>query len=165
MADKKSKKKKKGTGGGGGNKWLLVGLGFLVFAGVFLFRQAMKVSVTGGYFRIHKLEGTSLDVRVFLNVLNEGNARLDVQNFVGQLFYKQTSLGVVTLAFPAQIPPMGQQELEFKSLISLTTVGFEIFDLIKNGKNQVINPADFTIRGTLRAEGFNIPINEQLLTA
>ena len=156
--------KKKAKKGGLFSPKLLAVLALVGIAAYYFYNEAQKVIVSGGYFRIHKLQGTSLDVRVFLQLLNEGNARIDVQSFIGQFLYKGSSLGVVTLFKPGQVPPLGQTELEFKALISLTSVGMQIYEILKAGKASV-NPEDFTIKGTRKAEGFNIPINEKLISA
>lgn len=142
-------------------KFIIVGgIAALVY---YLYNQAMKISITGGYFRIHKLAGTNVELRVFVQVTNEGNSRVDVQNFLGQLLYKGSNVGVVTLLQPTSIPSFSAQEIEFKAIVSGISVGMELYNILL--KKSVFSPQDLTIKGTLRAEGLNIPINEPLLSA
>ncbi len=145
------------------NKTLII-IALLVAGGYWLYNQAMKVIIAGGYFRIHKVNLTSIELRVFLQMINQGNVTVDVQNFIGQIFYGQTALGVVTLAFQGSIPPLGQKELEFKAVLSTTTIGMELYSILKT-PNPQFDAGAFTIRGTLKAEGLSIPINEKLISA
>lgn len=154
MAKKRKKSKDNKT-------WLYIGLAALLFGGLWLYRQSLKIMVTGGYFRVHKLNGLSLELRVFLQITNESNLKIDVQNFLGQILYKGSSLGTVVLFKPAQIQPFGVQEIEFKANISLLSAGTEIYNILTT-KDFSFNPQDLRVKGTLKAEGVDIPINEAL---
>lgn len=146
----------------GGYLWVgLLAVGGLFF---YLYRQALKIMVTGGYFRVHKLQGTNIELRVFLQISNESNITATVQNFLGQLVYKGTSLGIVSLVYPASLPPFSVKELEFKASISGLAFGTELYKIITD-KSFQFNPQDMRVVGTLRAENLSVPINEALLSA
>lgn len=146
-------------------------LGILLIAGAAYFlynayQNVMRVVVGGASFRIHKVTLTNIDLRVFLTIINQGNYNITVQNFLGQVYYKNSAIGVVRLVQQTTIKPFDTSEIEFKSDLSIASIGLEIFNFIKS-QSQVkdLNASDLTIRGTLKAEGIDIPINEKLLTA
>lgn len=146
-------------------------LGILLIAGAAYYlynayQNVMRVVVGGASFRIHKVTLTNIDLRVFLTIINQGNYNITVQNFLGQVYYKNSAIGVVRLVKQTTIKPFDTSEIEFKSDLSIVSIGLEIFNFIKS-QSQVkdLNASDLTIRGTLKAEGIDIPINEKLLTA
>lgn len=146
-------------------------LGILLIAGAAYYlynayQNVMRVVVGGASFRIHKVTLNNIDLRVFLTIINQGNYNITVQNFLGQVYYKNSAIGVVRLVQQTTIKPFDTSEIEFKSDLSIVSIGLEIFNFIKS-QSQVkdLNASDLTIRGTLKAEGIDIPINEKLLTA
>lgn len=158
------KKKKKS---GGFNRTL--GIILLAGAAYYLYnayQNVMRVAVGGASFRIHKVTLTNIELRVFLTIINQGNFNLSVQNFLGQVYYKNTSIGIVRLLNQTTVKPFDTTEIEFKADLSLLSLGTEVFNIIRSKTNvNDLNAADLTIRGTLKAEGIDIPINEKLLTA
>lgn len=159
--------KKKKKSGGFNNRTL--GIILLAGAAYYLYnayQNVMRVMVGGASFRIHKVTLTNIELRVFLTIINQGNFNLTVQNFLGQVYYKGTAIGIVRLIKQTVIKPFDTSEIEFKSDLSVLSIGLEIFNIIKSKTNvNDLNAADLTIRGTLKAEGIDIPINEKLLTA
>lgn len=145
-----------------GSKILIIGL---IAAGLifYVYRQAMKISITGGFFRVHKLVGTNVELRVFLQITNEGNGAVDVQNFLGQLLYQNSNVGIVQLFQPVTIPPFSVKEVEFVATVSGLAAATQLYNILIN-KAQ-FDPQSMRIKGTLRAENLNIDINEALLSA
>lgn len=157
MAKKRNKK--------GSTKKLII-VGALVFAVWYFYNQTMKVSIGGAAMRVHKVGLSSVELRIDLTIINESNLALDVQNFLGQVFYQATSLGIVTQVRAVTLQPFETGTVEFKAVISYVSVGMEFFNELKallNKQPTKINLADFTVRGTLKAENLSIPINEKLL--
>jgi LEA14-like dessication related protein len=146
-------------------------IGFILIAGAAYYlynayQNVMRVMVGGASFRVHKVTLTNIELRVFLTIINQGNFNLNVQNFLGQVYYKNTSIGIVRLLNQTTVKPFDTTQIEFKADLSLLSLGTEVFNIIKSNTNiKDLNASDLTIRGTLKAEGIDIPINEKLLTA
>lgn len=145
-------------------------LPFLVVGGIVyvahLFRQVSNVLVGGSSTLIHKASLQGLELRTFLTVINQGTLTLTIQNFLGQILYQGREVGIVRLVRQMDVKPFETTQVEFSSEIGWAGLGFEFGDdlvkLWKAGKLP-INLADFTIKGTLRAENLSIPINQKLL--
>jgi hypothetical protein len=149
-------------------KWLIIGV-IGVAALYYLYNQTLKISVGGASVRVHKINVGNVELRIDMTIINESNLELDVQGFLGQVFYAQTSLGIVTQVRPVTLAAFQTGVVEFKAEISYASVGLEFWDELKalitktKAASTLINPAAFRVIGTLRAEGLSIPINETLL--
>lgn len=138
---------------------LLAGAALLAW---YLYSNVRRVSIGGATFRVHKITFSGIELRIYLVVINEGNLNLDVQNFLGQVFYQGSAIGVVTQVAQVTLKPFATGQVEFKADLSLLSIGIDLYNIIKD-KNFDVN--SLVIRGTLKAEGIDIPINEKLLTA
>jgi len=152
------------------NKWLWIGLGTLVLGAFWFMRQANRISVGGASVRIHKISAFGVELRVKLAIINESRLTIDVYGFLGQIFFKDTAIGVVQTVAAAQLPAHATGNIEFKAdipYLSLLSLGLDLASLLKGDVTNFksIPWADFKIKGTLRAEGFDVPIDQPLLTA
>lgn len=121
--------------------------------------------------RIHKVTLQSIEMRVTLPVMNQSDVPAPVSAFLGDLFYNNSSLGVLTLVNPVTLPGFGQTTLEFKLVSGLFGSAYEIVNILTNGnplnwhlidyKN--VNWSKFTIRGTLKVGAVPVPVNTKLL--
>lgn len=142
---------------------LIGGLGFLALR---LVRGLSSVIVGGSTTAVHKVTLQGLELRTLLTIINQGQLTIDVQNFLGQILYRGVGIGIVRQVRPVTLQPMQTGEVEFSSQLSWASLGMEfseeLLNLAKTGRLP-INLADFTIKGTLRAENLSIPINQKLL--
>jgi LEA14-like dessication related protein len=138
-----------------------------VIVAVYYFRTQLKRITLGGTSTIvYKFNLQQVELRTVQTILNESNASIDVQNFLGQVLYNKSPLGVTTLVKPVTIPGFSQANIEFATIISTTAVGLEFYQEILNliqNQPTTIDWKAFTIKGTLKAEGLSIPINEKLI--
>ena len=153
-------------------------IAFLLLAGgalYFITRQVMKVAVGAASGRIHKVNANGVEVRINMIIINESRLNLDIQNFLGQIFYKGSSLGIVQQIAPVRLLPLQVGGIELKTTIGWTTLGLNAYDIFKiYQSNQSVEPTpgqatppktdliawdQFVVRGTLIAEGLSIPIN------
>lgn len=158
------KKKSKKSGGRRLLPFLLIGgLAFLAYR---IFSGVASIIVGGSTTMVHKVNLQGIELRTFLTIINQGQLTIDVQNFLGQILYKNIQVGIVRQVRPVQLAPFQTAEVEFSSQIGWASLGMtfseELLTLWKSGKIP-INLADFTIKGTLRAENLSIPINQKLL--
>lgn len=142
-------------------------IGFVLLAGAallawYLYSNVRRVSVGGASFRVHKVTLNGIEIRILLTIINEGNLNLDVQNFLGQIFYQNSAIGVVTQVAQVTLKPFATGQVEFKADISLLSVSLDLYNIIKS---KTFDANSLILRGTLKAEGIDIPINEKLLTA
>lgn len=142
---------------------LLGGAAFLIIR---LVRGVSSVLVGNTTTMVHKVSLQGLELRTFLTIINQGQLALDVQNFLGQIFYKNAAIAIVRQVRPVRLPPMQTAEIEFSSEITWAALGMqfseELRTLWQSGRLP-IDLAQFTIKGTLRAENLSIPINQPLL--
>lgn len=150
--------------------WLLIALGVAVVGGLWLMRQANRISVGGASVRVHKISAFGVELHVDLSIINESRLTIDVYGFLGQIFFKDTAIGVVQMLQPATLAAHAPGSVAFKadiSYVSLLTLGLDLAKILKGDVTNFksIPWADFKIKGTLRAEGFDVPIDQPLLTA
>ncbi len=152
------------------NKKLILGIGILAVVGFYLYNQVRRVSIGAATAMVHKLNKDGVELRIFLAVVNEANLTLDVQTFLGQIFYKGASMGIVQQTGKVNIPPLSVANIEMKTTISWTTLGFSAYDIFQQYQlnqnstepkpiSSLIAWDQFVVRGTLMAEGLTIPIN------
>jgi len=156
-------KKKKGS-------QVLILVGLLALGAFWLFSQTKRISVGGAATRIHKITGSGIELRVLMQVINESSLDLDVYGFLGQIFFQKTAIGLVQQLEPVKLAAYATGSLEYKadiSFASLLSLGVDIYGILAGDMSnwKKVPLQDFTIKGTLRAEGFDIPINQPLLTA
>lgn len=145
-------------------------LGLLALGAFWLFGQSKRITVGGAATRVHKITGSGLELRVDMQIINESSLDLDVYGFLGQIFFQKTAIGLVQQVAPVKLAAYSPGMIEYKAEISwasMLTLGFDLRAImggdISNWKKVPLQ--DFSIKGTLRAEGFSIPINQPLLTA
>jgi hypothetical protein len=145
----------------------LIGIGIWA---LFVVRNAASIMLGGASTLIHKINLQGMELRTKLIVINPGNLNVDIQNFLGQIYYKGVALGITNMVNnPVRIGPFETKEIEFATQVGWIGAASQFyeqfFDLFrKQNKGQKIALEGFTIRGTLRAENLNIPINQPLLT-
>jgi hypothetical protein len=144
-------------------------LGVLLIGGVawwWLRNQAARISIGGNTTRVHKVSLTEIELRTVLVIINESDIPVMVSGFLGQIFYQNSSLGIVQQLKPVEIGAFQTSTVEFSSKISSVNVGLEFWDeikrLIQTGQN-TIDLSKFSIRGTLKAANLSIPVNQKLL--
>ena len=131
----------------------------------YLLQNIRRVSVGSSTVRVHKVNFNGVELRVTTPIINESNLTIDVIGFLGQLFYKGMAFGTVTQVAAVKIPSFSTGSVEFSAnlgLLSLGQIGFDLFNVIKADWKKV-DWSLFTIKGTLKAEGLSIPINQKLL--
>lgn len=142
------------------NLLLIAGIGVAIY--YFAQRTAAKISIGNAGVRIHKISFSNIELRIDLPVLNESQVPATVSAFLGQIFYKMTQIGVVTLIKPTDIPGFGQTSIQFRADISTISAGQAIYQILSNP------PIDwklFRIRGTLRVGPLPIGIDQSLIAA
>jgi len=155
---------------------ILVVVAIVGAAAWWLYKQTAKISIGGAAATVHKLNPDGVELRIKLSVVNEANATIDVQTFLGQLFYKGVSMGIVQQLDPVTIPPLKVGYVEFKTTISWVTLGFNGYNVFQiyqqnqgtndqgqpNPQTALVDWAAFKIKGTLRAENISIPIESTI---
>ncbi len=134
-------------------------------------RTAALISFGSPSMRIHKVTLSEIEMRVTLPVINQSDVPAPVSAFLGNIFYKNSNLGTLTLVNPVQLPGFGQTTLEFRLVSGVLGTAYEIVNILTNGNPlnwqsinyNNVNWADFTIRGTLKVGQFPVPVNTKLL--
>lgn len=148
---------------------ILGGLGALLY--YLSTRTAALISFGSPSMRIHKVTLSEIEMRVTLPVINQSDVPAPVSAFLGNIFYKNSNLGTLTLVNPVQLPGFGQTTLEFRLVSGVLGTAYEIVNILTNGNPlnwqsinyNNVNWADFTIKGTLKVGQIPVPVNTKLL--
>lgn len=125
-------------------------------------RTAAKISVGNAGVRIHKLSLSDIELRIELPVINESQVPATVTGFLGQIFYGTSTIGVVQLQQPTDIPGFGQINIPFSAKISVVSALQQVYAILTNPP---VDWSKFSIRGTLLVQGLPISIDQKLLAA
>jgi hypothetical protein len=134
----------------------------------FLIRAPKKVSFGTPALRLHKL-GNPLVFYISLPIINESDVAVDVNGFIGQLFYGVEPLGLITLVSAESIPGFGTAFIQFKAEVGLVGAGLFLYNKITDSEDPlkdwktILDVSQFSIRGTIKLGPLPISINEQLL--
>ncbi|MGL5131988.1 MAG: hypothetical protein ACRC78_05630 [Planktothrix sp.] len=144
-----------------GKSLIVLGLiGGLVY--YFTTNLIAKISYGVATMRIHKVTFQSIEVRITLPVINENDTSATVEGFLGQLFFQKTAIGLINLITPTVVKGFQVTDLEFRCNINISSVGIELFNIIKSGSWNAVVLQDFRVKGTLRGANLSIPIDTPL---
>lgn len=152
---------------------LLVGI---IAAGIwYLTRQTSRFDIGQAGLSALSLKGNGIQIKVRIPILNRSDITATVQNFLGQLYYGTTPLGLIQLTNPVQLAARAQASPELSILINYGSLGIELVSaLIKvlniqlpgapapDPATPVVDPSQFRIRGTLYVSGVAVDINQSI---
>lgn len=138
---------------------------------IWLSRRAInKVSIGSPTMRLHSFGPEGIEFRIILPIINESDIPVTVSGFLGQLFYKGDSVGMINLERPAQLPGFGKGDIEFSVTTGYVGTALEIVSILTNG---TFKPKDvsysnidwslFRVQGTLKIGSLPLDVNTQLL--
>lgn len=147
--------------------FLWAGAGFLVW---YLAKQSQRIDIGSASISFLKLEGNGIRLKVKVPVLNRSDITATVQGFLGQLLFKNSSLGTIQLDHQVVIPARGTAEPEFVTVLPFASLAVEIWTFLRATvlnetlppTSEVINWGDFRVAGTLYVSGLAVDLNQKI---
>jgi LEA14-like dessication related protein len=151
-------------------------IGFIIISGALLLgwtkKQLNRISIGDAQSRIHKVNLNGLEIHTDLQIINSSDATIDVTAFLGQLYYGNSAMGTVHQASPVSIPPFTTDSVQYVCNISWLGAGSQLYNayqsVFTNSQLTIQQKVQafiskFRIKGTVKAEGLSIDIDQQLL--
>ena len=160
--------------GGGIPTWIWIA-GIAVAVGYYLLRQIKGIAVGGATGSVWGGSLNGIELRVQLSGLNERDLSIPVEGFLGYLHYidpdanngagEDINLGLVQQIAPVTLAPHSPWTIEFRCVVPLLSagqLGYKIYKILADPL-QKVDWTRFRVVGTLRAGGFNVPVDQQLM--
>lgn len=122
--------------------------------GLFLWgkARASKIDIGQPSIPFQKATATGLELGVKLPVTNRSGFAVTLRGFVGRIVDADGSeLAFVTMPRPVKVPAFGRVEVDFDTVITWTSLGAELLDIVKAAGK--IDPKQYRIVGTLQMPG------------
>lgn len=140
--------------------WLILG-GFLIAGYYWVKQQLGLIEFGNASIPFQKLEGASIKLGITIPIINASSLAARVTGFTGVIKSPDGGvIGTVFLERPTVVNRYEQADMRFISIIRLTDIAAEIFDIMKGGGQP--NWKGYRIKGQVRVYGFPIPLETTL---
>lgn len=143
------------------NALLPVGAILLFFAGKTLQQKLERISITGLHIKPGSISFTEVLLQVTLDVYNPNSSSLDFNFFNGYIYRNGIRLGRFDFNNSkggAKIAGRGTTPVTFNVRITTAGVVGNLFNILKNIKNQKAVDLTFSIDALLNVGGFDVPV-------
>lgn len=141
-----------------GNKTILILLGLVVLGFIVGRSVAHKVAdginFEGARLRWGSFSLSGVALTLFLKFSNRNSISIPVDNFTGQLIYKNTNIANLDLNKPVLLTAGQSTELEINTNISFIDLAVDVIQLIKDK-----NLKDIRLNGSVTIKGISAPID------
>ena len=132
-----------------------IGLFAMSKLGDFLSRKLIVGSIK---FKLMNTTPAGTTVRLFIPVENKAQVAYPFESFVGNLFYGNYNLGIISVPGPVLIPAAGATSIQTDVYVPFANLASNIIAMIVNGEwlNALV------VKGMLTAAGVKIPITQTI---
>ena len=117
-----------------------------------------KVSVGSIKFKLLNTTPAGTTVRLYIPIENKAQVAYPFENFLGNLFYGNYNLGIISVPGPVLIPAAGSTSIQTDVYVPFGNLATNIVAMIVNGEwlNALV------VKGMLTAAGVKIPITQTI---
>lgn len=117
-----------------------------------------KLIVGSIKFKLMNTTPAGTTVRLFIPVQNKAQVAYPFESFVGNLFYGNYNLGIISVPGPVLIPAAGATSIQTDVYVPFANLANNIVAMIVNGEwlNALV------VKGMLTAAGVKIPITQTI---
>lgn len=137
-----------------------IGIGAIIFWGLSKLGGYLSSKIIIGNIKFKLINTTpaGTTVRLYIPVENKAQVAYPFEAFLGNLFYGNYNLGVVSVPGPVQIPAAGSTTIQTDVYVPFSNLASNIVAMIVNGEwlNALV------VKGILQAAGVKIPITQTI---
>jgi len=139
------------------------GIAALLYFGLQYLGSAIssKIGVGKILIKVKNLTFSGVTVELTLPIINNTDISLPVSSFYGQLLYGTYALADLQVQGPVSVAAKSTTPLFVDAAISFAELSGQLVSMIQSG--EWINA--LRVKGTLNADGLNIPVNQPLTLA
>jgi len=139
-------------------EWIGVGAVVFIVASKLGNYLGSKITVGSIKFKLINTTPAGTTLRLFIPVENKAQVSYPFESFLGNLFYGNYNLGVISVPGPVIIPAAGATTIQTDVYVPFANLATNIVAMIVNGEwlNALV------VKGILQAAGVRIPITQTI---